>query len=907
MKINLHIISIIIKNFRGGKSVFQPLLSYRVNMINMASGNNIRCRCFGLLVLLLISFSDPVLSAAKNDLTEPVGNTSAYGRDIQSMFSEILQNTLPKEKVYLHLDNTSYYQDDTLWFAAYLVNADGNTSDAMSGTLYVDLLNPGGDVIDTRVLRLKNGRAYGNFKINCTPFYSGFFEIRAYTKYMMNFGAETAYSRVIPVFDKPGKEGEYQKRNMRAFGAGQYQYKRKYPEKGKDYNVRFYPEGGRLVKGIPSRIAFEASDKTGHPIAAEGIVVSQAGDTIASFRTVHEGKGVFTVVPDGSQMRAVVKFEGKTRKVEMPEIAPEGYAISVDNISNPDSIIVTINRAGIYNRIDTLGVALTNHGILKVYKGVASTFRKPVCVAFNKKDLAPGVGEATLVDIYGRKIAERLFFSVPDTTDMLDMKYEFDKKEYLPYEPVNLSISISDKVGNGVRIPFSLSVRDMENEIDWQRNIMTDLLLMSDINGYVSRPEYYFEANDSIHRRNLDLLMLVQGWRKYPWESLSTEWFDNLRFRQETDGIEIAGTVKSLSNKKMQDVDVTAFLMKKDVENPEAIPNMQMTTTDSVGRFSFMTDVEDRVTLIINTMRKNKLIHSQVAIDKEYIPAPRRYRIYETEVQSAPVKNSADSIENGIGREQSDSIIPDELKAEIGSDDKSVWLKELEVKSKRNWRDNDRDQAKRLSVAYYDVDTEVNAMRDNGDYIDLGEDINHLLLKKNPEFTTCYIGSEQILLYKYKFPIIVVDYERLQAPTVEELCKYKNVRLEAIKSITITENDYMKRRYCWPQIDVDSLHRYFSCVVMIETDPEGKIMIDGGKGIRKTRFHGYDTPQEFYSPDYSAMPHEKDYRRTLYWNPDLVPDEDGNVVVTFYNNSNCREFKVDMQTVTPTGAVGSSR
>lgn len=151
-------------------------------MINMASGNNIRCRCFDLLVLLLISFSDPVLSAAKNDLTEPVGNTSAYGRDIQSMFSEILQNTLPKEKVYLHLDNTSYYQDDTLWFAAYLVNADGNTSDAMSGTLYVDLLNPGGDVIDTRVLRLKNGRAYGNFKINCTPFYSGFFEVICFVK-----------------------------------------------------------------------------------------------------------------------------------------------------------------------------------------------------------------------------------------------------------------------------------------------------------------------------------------------------------------------------------------------------------------------------------------------------------------------------------------------------------------------------------------------------------------------------------------------------------------------------------------------------------------------------------------------------------------------------------------------------
>ncbi|MDE6636728.1 MAG: hypothetical protein K2K32_00675, partial [Muribaculaceae bacterium] len=322
-----------------------------------------------------------------------------------------MTNSLPKEKVYLHLDNTSYYKDDTLWFSAYVVNSDGNTSDAVSKTLYVDLLNPGGDIIDTKVLKIENGRAHGSFKINCTPFYSGFFEIRAYTKYMMNFGPETAFSRVIPVFEAPKKEGDYNNRNIRGFGTGQYQYTRKYPESGKDFNIKFYPEGGRLIKGIPTKVAFEAKDKNGHPIDIQGYVLSSNRDTIISFTTLHEGKGMFSIIPDGNPMMAVVRSNGKTKKLNLPETFPTGYTLSIDNLSNADSIYVTVNRSDKHNKKDTVGIALTSHGVLKVYTALASSFRKPVQVAFDRKELSSGVAEATLIDVTGRKIADRMFFN----------------------------------------------------------------------------------------------------------------------------------------------------------------------------------------------------------------------------------------------------------------------------------------------------------------------------------------------------------------------------------------------------------------------------------------------------------------------------------------------------------------
>lgn len=486
------------------------------------------------------------------------------------------------------------------------------------------------------------------------------------------------------------------------------------------------------------------------------------------------------------------------------------------------------------------------------------------------------------------------------------MKYDFDKKEYRPYEAVNMTVSLLDKKGSPVVSPFSLSVRDGDGDIEWNRNILTDILLMSDIKGYVSNPGYYFESDDSVHRRHLDLLMMVQGWRKYSWESLGEQRSDNLRFKPEDLGIEIAGTVRGLTNKPMSDVDVTAFLLKRETDDDKTVPPMDMTRTDSTGRFSFTVNIDDIWTLILNTAKNNKLIHSQISLDKDFIPKPRQF--YPWEMKMPSLSNQKGDFKESLDLDESSgSTVDDDYLSSNSSDDKSIWLKEVEVKAKRNWMDNDREQTKHKSVAYYDVNSEINAIRDNGDYIDVGSDIHDLLLKKNPEFRSQYVNGEQTLLYKLKYPIIVVDYERLNNSSPEEYYKYKNVKLESIKSIAISESDYMLRRYSWVEVTPDTLYRYFSCVVMIETDPDGKVMVDGGKGIRKTSIHGYDTPQEFYSPDYAFMPIEADYRRTLYWDPAILPDEKGKAKVKFYNNSYRNGFKVDMQTVTSTGALGTSQ
>ena len=106
------------------------------------------------------------------------------------------------EKVYLHLDNTGYFKGETIWFKAYVVRCDTEQRTDLSRVLYVELLNPSGDVVEKRKLPIENGEAHGDIKVD-SILTTGFYEIRAYTRYMTNWGANACFSRVIPIFKAP--------------------------------------------------------------------------------------------------------------------------------------------------------------------------------------------------------------------------------------------------------------------------------------------------------------------------------------------------------------------------------------------------------------------------------------------------------------------------------------------------------------------------------------------------------------------------------------------------------------------------------------------------------------------------------------------------------------------------------
>ena len=205
---------------------------------------------------------------------------------------------LPQEKVYLHIDNTCYFVGDTIRYKGYVMRSDRSTLTDLSKIMYVELLTPDGFLVDRQQLELTDGTAHGAFTLT-DSLYAGYYELRAYTRWMLNFGRyehphsrhtedmfynrqmakdffrdyDKLYSRVFPVFDRPEEAGRYPKdmtlRPMRRY----YKAHRGKP----DIDLRFYPEGGHLVAGTTCRVAFELNDEDGKHLDAELAITDDKG------------------------------------------------------------------------------------------------------------------------------------------------------------------------------------------------------------------------------------------------------------------------------------------------------------------------------------------------------------------------------------------------------------------------------------------------------------------------------------------------------------------------------------------------------------------------------------------------------------------------------------------------------
>lgn len=816
-------------------------------------------------------------------------------------------NTLPQEKVYLHFDNTSYYQGDPIWFQCYVVTPESNRPSDLSKTLYVELLNPGGEIIAKRVLSTKNGRCHGSFELTQLPFYSGFYEVRAYTKYMLNFGEEIVFSRIFPVFDKPGKPGGFEEKKIQKYNVYKYPQTRKRTTKAKKINLKFFPEGGSLVKGIPSYVAFEATDAYGRPIELSGKVVNREKEEIVSFATMHEGRGAFTYTPVGEgNDRAEVEFDGKKHRFDLPEVQLQGYGLHIDNLLEEDSIGISVQKS-LHTPTAVLGLAVISHGKLLNYCMLNVKKNSPVSFKLDKSEWMPGVAQIVLFDTAGQVIADRLIFT--RKPEQLVVNVRKDKESYQPFDHITLDFSVRDTLGKPVSAPMSISVRDGWEEVESRHSMLSDLLLMSEIKGYVHRPLYYFEADDDEHRAALDGLLMVQGWRRYAWKYASgVEPFD-MKYMPEQ-GIEVHGKVVSfVRGKPKPNIQVSSFLAKRgEEETSSGEISYGLLETDSVGRFAFISNMIGKWDLVLSVMEKGKKKDYRIMLDRVFSPQPIPYLPGEMQVSLFGTG------EPEVGGElQTDTIIGNDADfdrfmdayedslAKQGIRGKNHRLSEVVVKAKKGSREKDIYTNRSKSVAYYDVPSEMDDIQDKGDYI--GNDIHELLMRVNSKFIRRFNRGEEWLSYKGRSPLYVINYQRTEADELDQT-RYLTLRLEAIKSIYINEDLSIRCQYADPRMTAMDVDFFYSCVVFIETYPEGEIPVKGGKGVRKTWVDGYSEPTEFYQPDYSILPKGEDYRRTLYWNPEVMPDEAGNVRVSFYNNSRCRKLKITAEMISAGGAIG---
>ena len=917
-----------------------------------------------------------VAASLPDDYVPPVDSSRVRPAESVDYKSELIKfadninqfnSMFPQEKVYLEFDNTAYFQGENIWFKAFVTRAT-TLERAPSGVLYVDFLAPTGQLILQQKLKIEEGQADGAIplldagtfqtreKQGILAYPSGFYEIRAYTQNMLDFSSEAIFSRVIPVYTQPKFEGEYNRSRVETNQDNPLveKIRGKSDAKNKKVNVSVYPEGGDLVKGLPCRIAFKAtgSDAFGIEGALDVWGVSD------SVHTVYDGMGSFIITPTGYAYAEFypVGIEEKTF-IYLPDPISSGYSMISDMLS--DSLL----QVNIWRTQDRVGeqtaLAVTCRGDVihfEEIKDVENSQLKIDCSGW-----PVGVCRLTLYNKEGRVLSSRSIFHGSGKLGSPVIAVNTDSLSHQSCDKEVLEFMLTDESGNPFRDRFCLSVRDATDYGGGRTdNLQTNLLLSSDLRGYIHDPAWYLESDDEHHREALNLLTLVQGWERYEWQTMTglTEFEEKHRIEE---GLTMNGWILSYAKRDpVSDIGIYANVIPDDDKTLfEGFEYL----TDSTGYFGFdLSDFYGKGKFNINLMSTNRNGESKnerskrIRFERADRPAPRPYFKQETDL------NHNDHRPYDYKVDYTDYDLTPAQRRKLG---RMIDDVDIEEKSqKRRFIDYD-------TFTSFEVEEDAELELDQGEYT---TDLEGYFLERGIRFV--YESEEDKLIreemdrlsgistsdegggseYQGGFDMVFenkyesgtssglmsdndngndnglfIEKEIVPHFYVHNLQKYFGVPgpfsnplkidMIDIKSIIFFDRPMYPREfadiipleidYRRKHVDVDffnwldfSMRRYYLVDVQIKNDRE--LLFDWeirNLGRRTTTVKGFTRPVQYYSPEYPDGPIEgkPDYRRTLYWNPNVITDEDGRARVEFYNNSFTRKFTINAAGITASG------
>ena len=804
--------------------------------------------------------------------------------------AQTFADNYPREKAYLHFDNTSYYVGDTIWFKAYVTLAEKQVFSSISRPLYVELVDQAGHVTDKQIIKLSQGEGSGQFVLPQSML-SGYYEVRAYTRWMLAFSDPQYFSRTLPIYQL--SHSDQLERSISTYELSPSMEKR--PEETREkLSLRFFPEGGQLVEGVTSQVAFKAESKNEGNIQLSGTLYTKEGQEITSFETLHDGMGAFEYTPSALPAIAKVNFQGKQYEFTLPKALPSGYILKVDNNAGAISVTVSCNAA---TPQDTLAVFISHQGRPHAYQLIHCQANEPQQFTVLSRKLPAGVLQISLLNRAGNTLCDRFIFASPRAP--LQISPKGLKEIYAPYAPIRCELQLNNAIGEPMPGKLSVSIRDAvrSDYMEYDNNIFTDLLLTSDLKGYIHQPGYYFTESSLRKQKELDILLMVHGWRKYDMtQQIGISPFTPLQLPESQ--LVLYGQVKStILKNKLKDI-ALSVMVKRDAEIITG-----QTVTDENGHFSIpLEDFEGSMEAVIQTRKvgKERNKDASILIDRHFSPATRAYGYKELHPEWGNIAHWQQEAE------KFDSLYMDSIRRV----DWLYLLDEVEIKSKR--RRQSTNMATKINEqsidAYYDIRQAVDQLRDNGKVLTT---IPEVMEKLNPLFY--WDRSNDNCTYRQKPICYIMDNKILSSTEVNMML----TEIDGLASIIISkgtggiddeiiQNSKMSDSN---DIDVTELDKYsiFYLIPLPRHDVLNKHET-AALGTRQTVMQGYTPALEYYSPAYidkELYMDKADKRRTLYWNPTVQTDENGKAVIECYNNQYSTPLIIQAETMSNDGKIGS--
>ena len=831
-----------------------------------------------------------------------------------------LLEQIPNEKLYLHLDKPFYGAGEKIWFKGYLVNAVTHQDNALSNFIITELINRSDSVIERKKIRrdslgfhnaftlpptLPAGdyslRGYTNWMLNQEPefFYSRNLKIgnsidntilstieyqqenethyTAKIKFANNTHEAFENTSIRYRYIENGKVKEKGKRKTDAnglisvplpdlkplatrrveveFDDPQYIYKKTFhlPVFSHDFNVTFFPEGGALLAVPHQTVAFKAQKADGFSTAIEGFLFNEKGDTLTAVRSEHDGMGVFTLNLSGSSSFYIMakSAEGITKRFDLPVVEPKGFTLSMTH--HRQEIRYEIQKTEATEWPENLFLLAHTRGKLMILQPLRPS--RPYG-KMNDSLFTAGITHFMLIDKQGNALSERLIF-IPDRKPH-QWQIRPDRPSYGKREKVSLQISATDAEGAPVSGSFSVSITDRRSirPDSLADNILSDLLLTSDLKGYVENPAYYFLRQDARTLRALDFLMLTHGWRRHKLDNvLRTPSLAFTNFIEK--GQTISGRIKGFFGANVKKGPICVLAPKENI--------IATTTTDEKGEFIVNTSFRDSTTFLVQARTKRGFAGVDIEIDKP---------VYPEASHKSPFRNDAATF-------MEDYLLNTRDQYYMEGGMRVYNLKEVTVTGKRK---------KPSSQSIYTGG--MNTYTVEEDRLQGYGQTAFDAASRLPSVTIMNGGEIHIRNNPEQALVVINDIAYEDASDI-----LKDIQIEDMSSISLLRGT---------DAIILGPRAAGGAVVITLKDPKN-LPTRPPLGIITYSPLGYSDSIEFYHPVYDT-PEKKntqrsDLRSTIYWNPELRLDEEGKATLEYYTPDSAAPQDVLIEGVDKNGKV----
>ncbi len=683
-------------------------------------------------------------------------------------------------------------------------------------------------------------------------------------------------------------------------------------------DLQFFPEGGKLVDGLTTKVGFKCLDYQGLGKPINGQIVNELDETIAEFSTNNLGMGYVVFTPKASHQYfgKLVGSDNVVYKYPLPEILDVGYTLMVTKMEDYLKITVSSN----VTESDSLSLVFKSRG-KRIHRHNFELRNGTHHALIDNLDLPDGILKITLLGARKHPLCERLYFNV-DAFSRLNVSAEPNLFVYDQRDKAVVRVNIEDLYANPQIAELSVLIHEKNKTGEsyaFKANILSYFLLNSELKGTIETPNHYFKPDNNYAKRDLDALMLTQGWRNYVYQNESDYSFD---IQPETD-FWVSGEIRKMINNKKPPkgkVDLTLLTLGK-------TSSVYSQKADSLGRFKFNLSNEfaDKLSFVIQTAN-NKGINKDYSIILDRTFDPPQIDYLEKETVQLPDSIIAPFLKEEIERQKTVEAFK--------TDSNTISLDEVEVTG-YNLTPQREKVMKRHGKP--DIVVEGDALREQ---FDIWMDGLYTLLKfRYPND----IIITDIPVDSYKQVTAVEDQSINPNAEVEEdlsLATYQfaqvlntEITFYLIDGIPMLGRDYMFLEN-FPLADVKSFEvikdpkgsykdyymktypnatrippLVFGLICIYTYSGKGFHGVRGAaKGIEQFTIEGYTPKREFYTPKYNNLKSEDwdvpDLRDVVYWSPSVQTDSSGKAQIEFYNGDNIGDIQVIVEAITLDGKIG---